>query len=92
MAVMLEIVADGRSTLSIGDGAAESIRDLQLQGSVLMGNTSGIITSPEALRTGATNLEIRLTPNSGKLLGRVNATAEKPGTLLPYVLTLSRNR
>lgn len=88
--VVLEVPADGRCTLAIGAGAPEPIRDLQLEGAALVGNTSGLIDSPEAIRTAATNLEIKLLPYSGRLAGRVIASAVRPGTMVPYVLGLSR--
>jgi len=92
MHAVLDIVADGSHTLSIGDGAPEPIRDLQLQGTALIGSTTGKIDSAEAIRTAATNLEIKLIAHAGKLVGRVIASAEKPGTMLPYVLSLSQQQ
>jgi hypothetical protein len=43
-------------------------------------------------RTDSTNLALKLVPHEGRLVGRVLATAEKPGTMLPYVLSLVRVR
>jgi len=44
----------------------------------------------DALRNDATNLALKLTPQEGKLVGRILASAKKPGTLIPYVLSLNR--
>ena len=63
---------------------------MQSEGTALTGRTVGTIESIDALRNKATNLALKLTPQDGKLVGRILASAKKPGTLLPYVLTLNR--
>jgi hypothetical protein len=63
---------------------------MQSEGTALTGKTVGMIESVDALRNEATNLTLKLTPQDGKLAGRILASAKNPGTLLPYVLTLNR--
>ena len=60
---------------------------MQSEGTVLTGRTVGTIESMDALRNEATDLTMKLTPQDGKLVGRILASAKNPGTLLPYVLT-----
>ena len=63
---------------------------MQSEGDAFTGKTVGVIQSRDAIRDEATNLSFKLFPHDGKLVGRILATAKNPGTLLPYVLTLSR--
>jgi hypothetical protein len=77
-------------TLALADKPAEGIADMQSEGRALTGRTVGMIESADALRNEATNLTLKLTPQDEKLVGRILASAKKPGTLIPYVLTLNR--
>jgi len=88
--VKLEITSSDQATLTLPDKPAEKIVEMQSEGTALTGRTVGTIESIDALRNKATNLALKLTPQDGKLVGRILASAKKPGTLLPYVLTLNR--
>lgn len=93
MTMLLEIAADGRGTLSIGNAPAAPITSLKLQGTALVGRTVGRIESEDAIRNRATSLSLKLIADGDKLSGRVLATAESPGELasLPYVVELGRS-
>ena len=90
MPARLEIRSSDTATLALGDKPAEGIADMQSEGRALTGRTVGMIESADALRNEATNLTLKLTPQDEKLVGRILASAKKPGTLIPYVLTLNR--
>ena len=53
------------------------------------GQTSRIIAAPDAVRANAHHLAIKLIPYEGRLVGGVLASAERPGTILPYVISLT---
>jgi CubicO group peptidase (beta-lactamase class C family) len=88
----LEIASDHDATFSLAGGLPERMSNLLSQQGGLVGNTVGKITAAEAVRTHGTNLALKLIPYESRLVGRVLATAEKPGTMLPYVLSLVRVR
>lgn len=90
MRVKLEIRSSDTATLALGDKPPEKIAEMQTEGPAFTGKTTGVIESPDAIRNEATMLSLKLTPQGDKLAGRILATANKPGTLLPYVLTLHR--
>jgi hypothetical protein len=89
MKTKLEILSSDSATLALGNKPAE-ISDMQTEGAAFAGKTVGIIESADAIRNEATMLALKLIPQNGKLIGRILATAKAPGTLLPYVLTLSK--
>jgi CubicO group peptidase (beta-lactamase class C family) len=84
----LEIASDHDATFSLDGGPPERIFNLLSRQGGLVGNTVGKITAAEAVRTQGTNLALKLIRYESRLVGRVLATAEKPGTTLPYVLSL----
>ena len=88
MRAVLELAADRTCTLALGTNAAEPLTELKRVGSALTGNTVGHVAAGEAIRTEATQLHLKLLPVGRRLVGRVLASAEEPGTLLPFVLTL----
>jgi hypothetical protein len=90
MRAELKIAASGTASLSLGDKPAEKLVDAQLEDTSLTANSVGIIESPDAIRNEATSLSVKLIPQGARLVGRVLATAKKPGALLPYVLRLDR--
>lgn len=93
MQVSLNIESSDSATLALGDKPAERITGMQSEGVALTGVSTGFIDSPDAMRTGAKTLKIKLMPYEGKLVGRVLATAGDPNVknvMLPYVLTLNR--
>jgi CubicO group peptidase (beta-lactamase class C family) len=95
MRVELNVDSSGSATLALGDKPAERITGMQSEGVALTGVSTGFIDSPDAIRTGARTLEIKLMPYEGNLVGRVLATAGDPNVknvMLPYVLTLNRYR
>jgi hypothetical protein len=88
----LEIVSDDDATFSLDGGQPERVSNLVSQQGGLVGNTVGKVAAAEAVRTHATQLALKLIPHESRLVGRVLATAEKPGTMLPYVISLVRVR
>jgi CubicO group peptidase (beta-lactamase class C family) len=91
MRARLEIKSSDTATLALADKPAVTIGEMQSEGTALTGKTVGIIQSTDARRNEATDLSLKLTRENGKLVGRILAIAKKPGTLLPYVLSLNRN-
>ena len=76
-----------------GAAAAVALTELRFEGEALTGNTTGRIDSPDAMRTGARTLALKLLPHDRRLVGRVLATAGDPNfrnVRLPYVLRLER--
>jgi hypothetical protein len=93
MPVSLNIESSDSATLALGDKSAERVTGMQAEGVALTGVSVGFIDSPDAIRTGAKTLKIKLMPYEGKLMGRVLATSGDPNiknVMLPYVLTLNR--
>lgn len=93
MPARLTISSNSAATLALGTHAPESITGLHAEAEALTGNTAGRIDSPDALRTRATALALKLLPHTGKLVGRVLATAGDPNfknVRLPFVLTFDR--
>jgi hypothetical protein len=90
MKARLDIAADNRATFSLDGAPPAQLTDTRSQGGGLLGKTAGIITSPDAVRANANRLSIKLIPYDGRLVGRVLASAERPGTTLPYVISLNR--
>jgi hypothetical protein len=86
----LEITSSDKAALTLPDKPTEKIVEMQAEGAALTGRAVGMIESIDALRNEATNLALKLTPQDGKLVGRILASAKEPGTLLPYVLALNR--
>jgi hypothetical protein len=89
MEVGLNIESGGSATLALGDKTAERITEMQSEGVTFTGLSTGFINSPDAIRTRAKKLKIRMMPHEGKLVGRVLAT-NMQNAILPYVLTLNR--
>jgi hypothetical protein len=89
MRARLEIKSGNTATLALAD-KPEKILEMQSEGTALTGKSTGIIRSKDALRNEATNLALKVMPQEGALVGRILASAKTPGTLLPYVLSLSR--
>ncbi len=95
MPVRLVVESGDSASLAIGAAAAEAITELRLEGEALTGMTAGRIDSPDAMRTGARTLALKLLPREGRLVGRVLATAGDPNfrnVRLPYVLSFDRVR
>jgi hypothetical protein len=62
---------------------------MHLEGVGCTGASNGEIESPDARRTGAKTLSLKLIPHEGMLVGRILATDSKT-VMLPYVLGLKR--
>jgi len=93
MPVRLNIESSDTATLALGPNPAAKITEIRSEGPAFTGNSTGLIDSPDALRTGAKALAIKLLQHEKKLVGRVFASAGDPNfknVRLPYVLTLSR--
>lgn len=93
MPVRLTIGLEEASTLTLGANSPEIITELRMEGEAFTCVSNGSIDSSDAIRTGATTLNIKLIPHEGKLVGRVLAIrsgANVKTTVLPYVLNLSR--
>ena len=94
MPVELNIESNDAATLAIGRGRAEEITELRSEGEAFTGLCTGKIDSPDAVRTAARTLQVKLLPVENRLLGRVFAIAGDPNiknVRLPFVLTLSRS-
>jgi CubicO group peptidase (beta-lactamase class C family) len=94
MPVQLRIQSDDAATLAIGSSQAEEVTELRSEGEAFTGLCIGNIDSPDAVRTAARTLQVKLLPVENRLLGRVFAIAGDPNiknVRLPFVLTLSRS-
>jgi CubicO group peptidase (beta-lactamase class C family) len=94
MPVELNIESNDAATLRIGGGRAEDLTDMRAEGEAFTGLCTGTIDAPDALRTGATTLQVKLLPRDNRLLGRVFAVAGDPNVKnvrLPFVLTFSQH-
>ena len=93
MRARVNIESSNSGTFALGGDPAEKITDMQSEGAAFTGNSTGVIDSPDAKRTGAMTLKLKLMPREGQLVGRVLATSGGPNiknVMLPYVLTLNR--
>ena len=90
MQVRLNIESSDSATLQLNDKPADKITKMRLEGVGFTAASTGVIESPDAVRTGATTLSLKLIPHAGMLVGRILATDSKTVTL-PYVLRLSRS-
>jgi hypothetical protein len=91
MQVRLKIESSDSATLQLDDKPAEKITEMHLEGVGFTGASNGVIESPDARRTGAKALSLKLIPHEGMLVGRILATDSKT-VMLPYVLSLNRSR
>lgn len=99
MRVGLNIESSDSATLELDGKPAEKITEMHLEGAAFTGVSTGLIDSPDARRTGAKTLKIKLVPYRGMLVGRILATDFKSviaadgvlhDAVLPYVLSLNR--
>jgi CubicO group peptidase (beta-lactamase class C family) len=94
MPITINIKSSEAANLAIGNSRAEEIAEMRSEGEAFTGLSTGIIGAPDAVRTGAKTLKIKLLPSDNRLLGRVFAIAGDPNlknVRLPFVLTLSRS-
>ena len=89
MRVRLNIESSHLATFELDGKPAEKITAMYSEGIAFTGVSAGLIDSPDARRTGAKTLKIKLIPYKGMLAGRILATDFKSVTL-PYVLSLNR--
>lgn len=89
MQVRLEIESSDSALLQLDDKPVEKITEMRLEGVGFRGASTGVIESPDATRTGAKTLSLKLIPREGMLMGRILATDSKT-VMLPYVLSLNR--
>jgi CubicO group peptidase (beta-lactamase class C family) len=90
MQVRLKIESSDSATLQLGEKPAEKITEMHLEGVGFTGASTGLIESPDGLRTGAKTLNLKLIPREGMLVGRILATDSETVTL-PYILSLNRS-
>jgi CubicO group peptidase (beta-lactamase class C family) len=90
MRVRLEVKSVDSATLTLGREPAERLIDIRAEGTALTGKAVAVVESPDAIRTGAADLSLKIIPQKGRLIGRILASSKDGGTALPYVLTLSR--
>jgi hypothetical protein len=67
---------------------------MRAEGEAFTGVSTGQIDSPDAIRTGAKILQVKLLPYDDRLVGRVSAISGDPNVKsarLPYVFTLTRS-
>jgi len=89
MQVRLNIESSDSATLQLNEKPAEKITEMHMEGVAFTGVSTGLIDSPDARRTGAKTLSLKLIPHAGMLVGRILATDSKTVTL-PYVFSLNR--
>ena len=89
MRVGLNIESSGSATLELDGKPAGMITDMHSEGPAFTGVSAGLIDSPDARRTGAKALSIKLVPYQAMLVGRILAT-DSNRVALPYVLSLNR--
>ncbi|MGA7244059.1 MAG: serine hydrolase domain-containing protein [Terracidiphilus sp.] len=89
MQVRLKIESSDSATLQFDDQPAEKITEMHLEGVGFTGASNGVIESPDARRTEAKALSLKLISHEGMLVGRILATDSKT-VVLPYVLNLNR--
>ena len=89
MQVRLRIESSDSAALQLDDKPAEKITEMHLEGIGFTGASTGVIESPDVIRTGARTLSLKLIPHEGMLVGRILATDSKTVTL-PYTLSLNR--
>ena len=93
MPIEINIESSEAANLVIGGSRAEEITEMRSEGAAFTGLSTGKIEAPDALRTGAKTLQIKLFPRDNRLLGRVFAVAGDPNVKnvrLPFVLRLLR--
>ena len=93
MPVKINIKSSESANLAIGNSRTEEIIEMRSEGGAFTGLSSGKIDAPDAIRTRAKTLQIKLLPRDNRLLGRVFAIAGDPNVKnvrLPFVLTLTR--
>jgi hypothetical protein len=90
MPARLEVKSGDSATLALGHEPAEKLSEIRAEGTAFTGKAAAVIQSPDAIRSEATDLSLKLMPQNGKLIGRILAKSKDGGTALPYVLTLSR--
>ena len=90
MRARLEVKSGDSATLALGHEPAEKLSEIRAEGTAFTGKAAAVIESPDAIRSEATDLSLKLMPQNGKLIGRILAKSKDGGTALPYVLTLSR--
>jgi CubicO group peptidase (beta-lactamase class C family) len=89
MQVRMNLESSESATLQLDEKPAEKITGMHFEGEGFTGASTGLIESPDAIRTGATTLSLKLIPHQGKLVGRILA-ADSKTVMLPYVLSLDR--
>jgi CubicO group peptidase (beta-lactamase class C family) len=87
--VRLNIESSDAATLQLDERSAEKITEMHLEGVGFAGTSTGLIESPDVIRTGAKTLTLKLIPHEGMLVGRILATDSKT-VVLPYILSLNR--
>lgn len=85
MRVRLEVTSGDSAALAFGHERAENLSDIRAEGNAFTGKAVGVIDSPDAIRSEATSLSLKLLPQNGKLIGRILATSNDGGTALPYI-------
>ena len=90
MQVRLNFESSESATLQFDEKPAGKITELHSEGVGFAGASTGLIESPDARRTGAKTLSLKLIPHEGMLVGRILATDSKT-VMLPYVLSLNRS-
>ena len=88
MQVRLEAKSGDSAVLALGHERAEKISDIRAEGNAFTGKAVAVIESPDAIRSEATKLSLKLIAQNDKVVGRI--LASDGGTALPYVLALSR--
>lgn len=89
MQVRLNLESSDSATLQLDEKPGEKFTEMHMEGVGFKGASTGLIESPDAVRTGAKTLNLKLIPHEGMLVGRILATDSKT-VMLPYILSLDR--
>jgi CubicO group peptidase (beta-lactamase class C family) len=87
--VRLNLESSDSATLQLDEKPAEKFTEMHMEGVGFTGASTGLIESPDVVRTGAKTLTLKLIPHEGMLVGRILATDSKT-VMLPYILSLVR--
>jgi len=92
--IQLNFESNEAASLTVGTNPAQAMTGMRAEGEAFTGVSTGRINSPDAIRTGAKTLQVKLLPYDNRLVGRVSAISGDPNVKsarLPYVFTLTRS-
>ena len=94
MPVTIDLNSSSSAELTIAKQPTMRMGGMRGEGPALTGVVAGRLDTPDAIRTSANLLKIKLLPHSGGLVGRILATGGDPNVknvMLPFVIDLFRS-